>query len=286
VQQENKESSSPDKNPDNAPSANQDGKAEHNHQAGLPDAGAVAGQIQHEVQTARRPWYRVLRQARFLLGVYLIMLALFASLAFWVHVHPVLQTDVAITREFQENQSPWLRTFMIAVSYLGNTSWLFVGLIALAVGAFWFFRLRLEAVLIACVSLTSSLLNLAVKLLIERPRPTSSLVTILQHASGKSFPSGHVMSYMAFWGLLFSLSIMVFKGRSWWRIALLIISGLFVVLVGPSRIYLGDHWASDVLGAYLLEGLWLWLWLWLYVQLKARGVLASSKRSDRASEHG
>lgn len=258
---------------------------QQDHRAGLPDAGAVVGQIQQEVQTARRPWYYVLRQTRFLLGVYLIILALFATLAFWVHIHPVLPVDIAITKEFQENQSSWLRTFMIAVSYLGNTSWLFVGLILLAVVAFWAFRLRLEAVIIAGVCATSSLLNLAIKLLIDRPRPAASLVTILQHASGNSFPSGHVMSYMAFWGLLFSLDIMVFKGGRWWRIALLTISGLFVVLVGPSRIYLGDHWASDVLGAYLLEGLWLWLWLWLYLKLKERGVLAADGRAGRTSKH-
>lgn len=285
MQPENKEKPPEGGLPDYAAQPARDEEPQQDHQAKLPEAaGAVAGQIQQEVQTARRPWYHVLRQARFLLGVYLIMLALFSVLAFWVHVQPVLPVDIAITKEFQENQSPWLRTFMIAVSYLGNTAWLFVGLIVLAVVAFWAFRLRLEAVIIAGVCITSSLLNLAIKLLIDRPRPTSSVVTILQHATGNSFPSGHVMSYMAFWGLLFSLDIMVFKGNRWWRIALLVISGLFVVLVGPSRIYLGDHWASDVLGAYLLEGLWLWLWLWLYLQLKERGVLAVVRRPGRKSK--
>jgi membrane-associated phospholipid phosphatase len=53
------------------------------------------------------------------------------------------------------------------------------------------------------------------------------------------------MSYIAYFGLLFSLGIILFRGKRWWRMALLIIPAFFVVMVGPSRIYLGAHWASD-----------------------------------------
>ena len=243
-------------------------------QSGISGAGQVARNVQNEVQTARRPWYYTLSTARFLLILYLVLLALFGGLAFFVHVHPILPVDIAITQEFQENQSPWLRTFMVAVSYLGNVLWVFIGLIALTVAAFWVFRLRLEALTIAFVCVTSSLLNVLVKLLINRPRPAQPLVLVLQSAAGQSFPSGHVMSYVAYWGLLFTFCVILFHGRHWWRTALVIISGLFIVLVGPSRIYLGDHWASDVLGAYLLSGLWLWLCLWIYTKLKARHILA------------
>ena len=71
-----------------------------------------------------------------------------------------------------------------------------------------------------------------------------------------------------------SKSLILFKGNHWWRTALLIISALFVILVGPSRIYLGDHWASDVLGAYLFSGVLLGIALWIYLHLKEKGVLA------------
>ena len=234
--------------------------------------------VQQEVQTARRPWYYALRQTRFLLGLYLLVLALFGSLAFLVYVHPLLPVDVVITHEFQESQAPWLNAFMVGVSYLGNSGWVFVGLIVLTAAAFWFFRLRLESLVLLFICLTCSLLNVLVKVLIDRPRPSQPLVLVLQHATGNSFPSGHVMSYVAYWGTLFTFSLILFRGKRWWRIALLIISALFVVLVGPSRIYLGDHWASDVLGGYLLGGLWVWVCLWIYTKLKERHVLATPAR--------
>src|SRR5205814_2203206 len=53
-----------------------------------------------------------------------------------------------------------------------------------------------------------------------------------------------------------------------------VLSALFVVLVGPSRVYLGDHWASDVLGSYLLSGFLLGVTLWIYLYLKGRNALA------------
>ena len=240
----------------------------------------VVEEARQEVTEARRPWYQVVKWGRMLIVVYAMLFILFGLLAWWVFYHPVLAIDVTITREFQENRSPWLQYVMIVVSYTGNMFLLSLGLIILAVVLLWIVDLRLEAIMVAAVSAVSSMLNELIKYIVGRPRPTSNLVDVIQYAGGNSFPSGHVMSYVAFWGLLFSFGIILFKGNHWWRTALLIISGLFVVLVGPSRIYLGDHWASDVLGAYLIGGLLLGISLWVYLVLKERGVLAP--RSSRA----
>jgi membrane-associated phospholipid phosphatase len=237
----------------------------------------VVTEAKQEVAAARRPWYHAIRWGLILLGVYAVQLTLFGLLAFWVHIHPVLPIDIAITREFQENQAPWLRYTMIVVSYLGSNFPLFSLLLILTAVIFWTLRLRLEAIMVVGLSIVSSLLNTLIKLLVARPRPTASLVEVIQVASGQSFPSGHVMSYLAFFGLLFSLGIILFRGKRWWRMLLLIIPALFVVLVGPSRIYLGDHWASDVLGAYLIGGVLLGLTLYLYLRLKEKGVLSSKE---------
>jgi membrane-associated phospholipid phosphatase len=244
------------------------------------DVVHIVEEAQEEVAAARKPWYQTRKWGLILLTIDVILLALFAFLATWVSYHPVLAIDVTITRDFQANQSPWLRNIMLAVSYIGDMMLLSAGLIVLAAIIFWILDLRLEAILIVAVSATSAILNSLIKLMVARPRPSASLVEIIQASSGTSFPSGHVMSYIAFWGLLFTFGIILFRGIHWWRTALLIISALFVVLVGPSRIYLGDHWASDVLGAYLLGFTWLVMSLWLYLYLKGRGVLAP--RGERA----
>ena len=221
--------------------------------------------------------------ARLLLIVYAVQLALFAALAFWVHVNPVLPIDVTITREFQENPSPWLKITMEIISYPGNSP-LHLVFIILAAVIFWIAGLRLEAIFIAALSAVSAGLNVLLKLLVERPRPTSNLVDVFQAATGQSFPSGHVMAYLALWGLLFSFGIILFTGKRWWRILLLVVSALFVVLVGPSRIYLGDHWASDVLGSYLIGGVLLGVTLWIYLRLKERGVLETSHARNNSHQ--
>jgi len=233
-------------------------------------------EARQEVARSRSPWYYVLRRTQVLILIYITVFALFTLLAWFVSIHPVLAIDVVITQEFQENSAPWLRISMLAVSYLGSQFIIFTALIALTALLFWLVKLRLEALLIVSLSIVSSLLNWLIKLIVARPRPTAPLIEIIQAASGPSFPSGHVMSYVAFWGLLFSLGLILFKRDRWWHYTLLIISALFVVLVGPSRIYLGDHWASDVLGGYLFGGLLLGISLRIYLMLKERGVLQSN----------
>src|SRR5438067_6219054 len=71
-----------------------------------------------------------------LLQVFALQLTLFGLLAWFVHVNPILPLDVAITRSFQQNQAPWLRITMLALSYPGNSLLLPV-LILLTAVFFW-----------------------------------------------------------------------------------------------------------------------------------------------------
>lgn len=241
----------------------------------------IMHQAQQEVVRGRVPWYHASRRARVFILLYFVEFVLFTLLATFVHFHPVDAIDVTISQEFQENHAAWLQTTMIAVSYLGYHFFLFSTLILLTAVLFWIVQLRLEALLIVTLSVASSVLNFGVKVLVNRPRPTANLVEIVQQANGQSFPSGHVMSYVAFFGLLFSLGVILLKRDRWWHYLVLIVPALFVILVGPSRIYLGAHWASDVLGGYLLGALLLGIALWIYLMLKAKGVLSpKSKPGD------
>src|SRR5579863_3766196 len=237
----------------------------------------VVQEAKQDVAEVRLPWYRRLKRGYIFLGVYGVLIILFGLLATFVHFHPVLGVDVTITKDFQKDQSPWLSGLMTAVSYIGYQDWLSIGLVVVAAVILWLVDLRLEAITVAVVYAVSGLLNGLIKLIVNRPRPNASLVEVFRNASGQSFPSGHVMSYVAFWGLLFTFGVILFDRWRWWRIALLVVSGFFVVMVGPSRIYLGAHWASDVLGAYLIEAALLGIALLIYLQLDQRGVLSYRK---------
>jgi undecaprenyl-diphosphatase len=77
------------------------------------------------------------------------------------------------------------------------------------------------------------------------------MVNVLAIVNSYSFPSGHVMFYLGFFGFIWFLAFSLMK-PSMKRGFLLVFFGGLAILIGASRIYVGEHWASDVVGAYLL----------------------------------
>ena len=142
---------------------------------------------------------------------------------------------------------------MVAVSWLGFSpqSEIITALIILLILGF---GLQWEALVAVIAAILSTGLNLLVKDIIQRPRPAVALVHVLATLTDYSFPSGHVMFYTGFYGFMVFLAFTLLK-PSLKRALLLAFLGLLVLLVGISRIYAGEHWASDVLGAYLLGSL-------------------------------
>jgi undecaprenyl-diphosphatase len=174
---------------------------------------------------------------------------------------PYFPVDLRITRAVQQIGVTGFRALMIAVSWPGSDlHWLVISLLVSAVLAA---RHRVEAAYALGSAVGSWVLNNTLKLIIVRPRPSASLVEVYSARPTWSFPSGHVMSYVALYGFLFYLAYAI-APRSAWRTAALVLLGALVSLVGLSRIYLGAHWASDVLGGYLFGTVWLAVVISLY----------------------
>ena len=95
----------------------------------------------------------------------------------------------------------------------------------------------------------STILNLLLKNIIQRPRPDEFR---LISESGYSFPSGHSMISMAFYGFLIYLSIKYFKNKKL-KILLVTFLSILIILIGISRIYLGVHYTSDVIAGFLIS---------------------------------
>ncbi len=180
----------------------------------------------------------------------LIITAAFAVLTFLVKTTPSFPIDLLITRGIQQINIPLFYELMVVLSWPGFSpqSAIITVLIVLMI---YGFGLHWEAVAALIAAVLSTAVNVLVKDLIQRPRPTTAVVHVLDTINSYSFPSGHVMFYLSFFGFVWFLAFSLLK-PSLKRGLLLVFFGGLVILIGISRIYVGEHWASDVLGSYLL----------------------------------
>ena len=94
-----------------------------------------------------------------------------------------------------------------------------------------------------------TILNQLLKRILRRPRPTEFRIV---EETGYSFPSGHSMVSMAFYGYLIYLIYRYIKNK-YIKWSLIVLLSILICLIGISRIYLGVHYTSDVLGGFLLS---------------------------------
>jgi undecaprenyl-diphosphatase len=100
--------------------------------------------------------------------------------------------------------------------------------------------------------------------------------------SSYSFPSGHVTGYTMLYGFIFYLAYTLLPRRSVARWVILVVCGVLVALVGVSRVYMGQHWASDALGGYALGFAYLLLVIEVYRLVLDRRAKRSSKNQQGA----
>ena len=158
--------------------------------------------------------------------------------------------DVRVTQSLQANGEIWLPYLMALVSLVGYAPWGLILVIVTGLVLWCLVNLR-TGIYFMIIGAAQGVINMLLKNVIMRPRPSEPLARVMLPAEGYSFPSGHVMFYVVCFGLLIYL-ILLYSNPSTRRnigIAILIIH---ILLVGVSRIYLGAHWLSDVIAAYLI----------------------------------
>lgn len=169
-------------------------------------------------------------------------------------------------------RTPFLTTYFTFVTNAGDKYGYLIVLIAFALITYLAFKKKRYVLQITGVLVLSAVSNLLLKKFINRARPLSEH---LINVTTLSYPSGHAMSAMAFYGFLMYL-IYTFKMNIFLKIGLLIILFLFILSVGLSRIYLGVHFPSDIAGGYMAGLFWVFFCILL---LNLIGIFRKSKTS-------
>lgn len=213
-----------------------------------------------------------MKSNRLLLFVCTVQLLLFVLLARWVHTHRVNRFDIRMTHGIQKRPNPVFSALSQCCSVL--CSWQFLNLLALPlIVVLWRSRLRLEAVMFASVAVLGTVFRKLLQRIVARPRPTPPLAHVTKKKSSPSFPSGHAATSVIGGGWLLLIGSLLLKGKQGWQRALASSITSLMLLSGPSRVYLGEHWTTDVVGGYLYGGALLSLSFSLYFTLKDNAVL-------------
>ena len=146
----------------------------------------------------------------------------------------------------------WLVSVVKAVTWLGSTGvlWVVIGVsvVILAIRKRW----RL-AIYLVVTGVGAQVLDPILKSLVGRLRPV--VAHPIAYGKGDSFPSGHALGSIICYGAVLLVFLPAFRRR--WRTALITVIAALVVVIGVSRILLGVHFLSDVLGAWAVGIVWL-----------------------------
>jgi len=180
-------------------------------------------------------------------------LALFAVLFGVVRTKRSATADAALTLRLQRRREPWFDRLMRLVSWPGFPPQ--SRIIPPAIGALVLVLGHPIEAAFQMLAWGTGGLSFTFKRIMRRPRPSADhhpqIRVAVARIGGSSFPSGHVLNYLGVYGF-FGFLIQTWVKPAALRRSLMALVVSMLALVGPSRVYLGHHWATDVSASYLL----------------------------------
>lgn len=195
---------------------------------------------------------------------------LFVALADEVREQDTLTFDEAVLRAVNSVQSPFLDATTAALTQLGGV----VGVLVLAFGGaalLWTRHKRKKAVILVLGVAGATLLNTMLKTVFQRDRP--QLWERIVTENSFSFPSGHAMVSSAL-----ALSIIVIFWSTRWRLVALVSALLYMVTIALTRLYLGVHYPTDIVAAWVVSSAWIGS---LVIALNYRTWVSSRKQTKK-----
>ena len=193
------------------------------------------------------------------------VLCIFSGIAFGyiataIGNESIAHFDTAVIGFVQGLEAPWLTSIMKVFTWIG--SGYVVSLIALIgfIVLFFVLRYRHQAFLLISVIAGSVLLNSSLKNYFKRERPE---IHRIMDANGFSFPSGHSMMAFALYAIIAYIAWRNVK-TTMSRVVLILFTALMIIMIGTSRIYLGVHYPSDIIGGFAASALWVTIAISVY----------------------
>ena len=216
--------------------------------------------------------------------VFVIGTNLFVELSEEVQGETIDGFDNSVTDYVTSLRTPALNQFFQFVTDLGDVyAYLIVTTI---VALFFFFKLRNKKFILQLIGviILSALANLALKEAFDRARPTIDHLVVVKTLS---YPSGHAMSAMAYYGFLIYLLFHI-KMNKWLRIFLTLLFSALIFFIGLSRVYLGVHFPSDVVGGFVAGLIWVALCVVLFniIDLLRQRKVRNSMEEEENLETG
>lgn len=150
--------------------------------------------------------------------------------------------DIIISRAVQSLHGDHIYQLMEFFTMLGDVKSI-CALLFIAILVLWSRKRYKESFLLASAVMSSAIVGTILKIVINRPRPTSDTVIVYAVENSQSFPSNHALVSMVFFGLL-----ALFVNKKTFAF----FASVIIFFIGLSRIFLGVHWTSDVLAGYLI----------------------------------
>ncbi len=161
--------------------------------------------------------------------------------------------DLAVFEKLTSRVTPFRNRIMLFITFLGGHIFLIILNLLLIFYFIFIARQNWFSIRILTIALSSLMLMLLLKNLFQRKRPLSPL---LKAVKGLSFPSGHAITAVTFYGLMIFI-VWQQVDIDWVRYLVCSLLVVLIITIGYTRVYLRVHYASDVLAGFIIGMLWL-----------------------------